>query len=259
MPKYAGVDISCWNTDIDYAALKKAKIEGRTVKFAMIRFSYGKTRDKLFDKHYNGCKAAGIYIGIYHWLKATTVAEAKQEAKWLVDCLKDYEIDYPIALDFEDKELLALELTKEQYADIVNAFMGVLENANYYVILYASPNCFERKLSADLRSKYDIWLAHWTKTPRQYGQKIWQYASLGTESEVNKGYATRVGKVDGVNGPIDVNWAYVGYAARIKKLQKNRPVTRYKVTGTKTVDRSSLAAAQGQLKALGFTVETKTL
>lgn len=259
MPKYAGVDISRWNTNIDYVALKKAKIEGRTVKFAMLRFSYGKTRDKLFEKHYNGCKAAGIYVGVYHWLKATTVDEAKQEAQWLVDNIGDYKIDYPIALDFEDEELLALGLTKSQYTDIVNAFMDVLKSANYYVVLYTNPNCLENKLSSSVRSQYDLWLAHWTKAPRQYGQKMWQYAALGTESEVNKGHATRVGKVDGANGSIDVNWAFVGYAALIKKLQKNRPVRRYRVTGTKTVDSASLAAAQGQLNALGFSVETEKL
>ena len=41
MAKYAGVDISYCNGSVDYKTLKKAKIDGGTVKFAMLRTSYG--------------------------------------------------------------------------------------------------------------------------------------------------------------------------------------------------------------------------
>ncbi len=259
MPKYAGVDISRWNTDIDYPALKKARLGGYAVKFAMLRFSYGRARDTLFDKHYKGCKAAGIHVGVYHWLKAATAAAARLEAQWLVSALREYEIDYPVALDFEDEALLAMELTRAQYTAIVDAFMEVLEQANYYVVLYTNPDCLENRLSTSVRSRYDLWLAHWTDTPRDYGQKLWQYAALGTEREVRNGHATKVGEVSGANGPIDVNWAYVGYAARIKKLKKNKPMTKYRVTGTRTVEGASLTEVQGQLKALGFAVDTEKL
>ena len=51
MAEYAGVDISRWNTAVDYPALKNAQLKGKTVKFAMLRFSYGKSRDIMFDTH----------------------------------------------------------------------------------------------------------------------------------------------------------------------------------------------------------------
>ena len=41
--------------------------------------------------------------------------------------LSNYSFDYPIALDFEDGDLFALKLSKEQYSAIVDAFMSVLE------------------------------------------------------------------------------------------------------------------------------------
>lgn len=37
----------------------------------------------------------------------------------------------------------------------------------------------------------------------------------------------------------------------------NKPVVKYKVTGTKTVTKDKLTSAEGQLKALGFSVTTE--
>lgn len=254
MAEYAGVDLSKWNTGIDYDTLSKAKINGIGTEFAMLRFSYGKSRDSVFDTHYKGCKAAGIKVGAYHWLLAQSVSEARAEAKWLTEQLPGYRLDYPIALDFEDSDLLSLGLTKAQYTAIVNAFMSVLQQANYYVILYANPNVLDNYLQPSVRQKYDLWLAHWVKSPKQYGQKMWQYGALGTAAQVSKGNATMVGSVEGVPGPVDVNICYVDYAAKIRSLGKNSPAAKYLVTGIKTVDSAGLAAVQGQLKALGFTV-----
>ena len=198
-------------------------------------------------------------VGAYHWLRAQNVAQAREEAQWIVEQLAPYQLDYPVALDFEDGALLALKLTKEQYTAIVNAFMSVLEKANYYVLLYTNPDCLENRLQISVRKKYDIWLAHWTAKPRDYGQTMWQYAALGTAEEVRKGNATAVGTVEGANGPCDVDWCYVGYAAKIRKLGKNKPVERYTVTGSKTVTAGQLAQTEGQLKALGFEVTSKII
>ena len=229
------------------------------MKFAMLRFSYGMSRDIMFDTHYKGCKQAGFYVGAYHWLRAQNVAQAREEASWLVEQLAAYQLDYPVALDFEDNELLALELSKERYTAIVNTFMGILLKANYYVILYTNPNCLENYLTAGVRRKYDLWLAHWTEKPASYGQKMWQYAALGTSEDVRRGYATSVGEVQGAGGPIDVNISYVGYAKKIRTLGMNRPVTRYRITAEKVVEASKLAQTEGQLKSLGFEVTKEKL
>lgn len=259
MAEFAGVDISKWNTGIDYKVLKNGGINDKQTEFAMIRFSYGTSRDGKFDEHYNGCKAAGIKVGAYHWLRAKNLTEARAEAKWLAEKLSGYRLDYPVALDFEDSSLLGLKLSKEKYTAIITTFMDILQKADYYVILYTNPNILENYLSESIRRKYDLWLAHWTDAPKQYGQKMWQYAALGTAYDVAKGYATKVGSVAGVQGPVDVNISYVDYAAKIKALGKNGNKTTYRVTGTKIVESSGLAMAQGQLKALGYDVTTEEI
>ncbi len=259
MAEFAGVDISKWNTGIDYNALKSGGINGTPTEFAMIRFSYGTSLDGKFDEHYNGCKAAGIKVGAYHWLRAKNLTEARAEAKWLVDKLSGYRLEYPIALDFEDSGLLALKLSKERYTALITTFMDILEKADIYVMLYTNPNILENYLSESIRRKYDLWLAHWIEVPKQYGQKMWQYAALGTAYDVAKGYATKAGSVAGTTGPVDVNISYVDYATKIKALGKNGNRTSYRVTGTKIVEGSGLATAQGQLKALRYDVTTEEI
>ncbi|MGN0686662.1 MAG: GH25 family lysozyme [Oscillospiraceae bacterium] len=261
MAKYMGVDLSFNNTAVDYKRLKAATIDGGKVKFAMLRTAYGCFKDTYLDRHYKGCKEAGIYVGAYHWLRAQTPVQARQEAQWLCNLLKSYQFDYPIALDFEDGDLFALGLSKEQYSAIIDAFMAVLKAANYYVVLYTNPDTIQKRITAATLKKYDLWLAHWTHgaKPYQYGQTMWQYAAYGTAADVENQYATDIGTVDGAGGPIDVDVAYVGYAAKIRKLGMNKPVEKYRVTGTKTVQKSALAQAQGQLKALGFEVEVEEI
>ena len=266
-PKYAGVDLSYANANVDYVKLAAGSLEGCRVKFAMLRFSYGCNKDKLFDKHYEGCKSAGLCVGVYHWLRAQTSSAAKAEAEWLVQQLEKYSIDYPVALDFEDSDLFALKLTKAQYTAIVDAFMSVLQAANYYVILYTNPDTIQNRLNADVLKRYDLWLAHWTTKPAAYGQTMWQYAALGTASDVKAMRATRVGTVQGAGGPCDVNWCYVGYAAKIKaagknrkKMQTNEPAAvNYAVIASKIAIKNDLQKITAQLKAQGFTVNTFTL
>ena len=257
--KIAGIDVSRWNAALDYKKLAKATVDGYRIRFAMLRFSYGCGKDTLFDKHYENFKAVGINVGVYHWMLAQNVEQAKQEAAWLAKQLKGYELEYPVALDFEDTELLALNLSKDEYTAIVDAFMKVLKDNGYYVILYANPSCLEQRLNTSVRTDYDLWLAHWVDTPRKYGQKIWQYGALGTASEVKQSYATAEGYVDGANGPIDVNWGYFNYPSKIKELGLNNFAKKYVITGTKTVTAKQLAQTEGPLKAMGFTVKRTKL
>lgn len=255
--KIAGVDLSKWQAEVDYKALKAGAIKGKSVKFAMLRFAYGTAKDALFDKHYAGCKAAGLYVGIYQWSRAKTPAEARAEARWLIEQLGSYELDYPVALDFEDTGVLSAGLTKEQYTDIVLAYLETIKEANYYPILYTGPCVIEQHLNLDRLKAYDLWLAQYTSEgyQRQYGQTMWQFTVAGSRL-LDYG---KVGAVSGVKGACDCNWSYVGYAAKIKQLGLNKPRTRYVVTATKTVYKEQLEQIKSLLKAQGFSVSSRKL
>ncbi|MDE7195370.1 MAG: hypothetical protein K2O14_15580 [Oscillospiraceae bacterium] len=253
MVTYAGVDLSYANGKVDYKALNAGTVNGHRVKFAMLRLGHGTSKDTMFDEHYKGCKEAGIYVGAYHWSYAVNLTEARAEADWAVKELSKYEIDYPVALDFEDeKNVLSKGLSRAQYTAICKTYLEKIRSANYYPMLYCNPNVIDNYINIGDLSAYDLWLAQYTSEgyQRQLGQIMWQFTVAGHPT-LDYG---KVGAVAGVSGQCDCNWAYEGYAAKIRGLGMNKPIVRYRVTGTKTLTEDKLDEANEQLKAMGFGV-----
>lgn len=259
MAKYLGVDISVHNAGVDYKRLAKASYKGKKVKFAMLRLGFGTELDSGFMKHYEGCKAAGLYVGVYLYSYAKTPAEAQKEADFVLEQVKKLEIDYPIVFDYEDSSLIKLGLTKTQYTLICEAFLERVAEANYYPMLYTNPDWFTNRLHGEkLAERFELWLAHWTAegNQRQLGQGMWQFAALGTQSEVDKGWATMVGNLDGAGGAIDVNYAYKGYAKLIRKQGKNKQQKSVRITATKVCAEDEAEKLVKELEKLGFDVIT---
>ncbi len=160
----------------------------------------------LFDRHYKDCKEAGIYVDVYHWTYATNLTEARAEAGRAIREISNYNIDYPIALDFVDKNVIAVGLTKAQYTAICKAYMYRIKAANYYPMLYCNLSTIDNPPNfADL-SAYDLWLSQYTSEgyQRDFGQGMWQFSVAG-HSTLDYG---RIRTVTGVKGQCDCNWAH---------------------------------------------------
>ena len=231
MAKYAGIDISYCQPDVDYSALKSGKILGYPVKFVMVRAAYGTSMDKYFLQHVRGCLAAGLYVGVYLFSTAKNTAQAKAEAEWLISTIKanklDGKITYPIAYDLEMES--QYKLGKTVCTAMCKAFMDTIAALAAYIS--------EAKVKKYI-TKYDMW----------------QHSVAG-----HKYYdAQGVGAVPGIIGQCDCNWGYTGFAAQIRKEGKNKlPNQKYRVTATKVVTKSELPATTGPLNAMGFTVKTE--
>lgn len=194
MAQYKGIDISKWNSLINW---QEAKADG--VDFLMIREGYGKKDpkqiDKRFKENYTGAKAVGIPVGVYHYSYADSVADAKAEAQFCLENIKGMQLEYPIAFDLEDKE--QLKLNNRQRTDIVKAFCSEIEKAGYYVVLYCNLNWWNNYLLKDELKKYDLWIAEWSAAKPSVECGIWQYSDRGT--------------IDGINGNVDLNISYKNY------------------------------------------------
>lgn len=198
---FKGIDISKYQPDgsIDF---KKLKSEG--YEFVILRAGYGKMlyqKDTAFENHYKKATAAGLKVGAYHYTYAKTVEEAKQEAYCFLTWIKDKKLDYPVALDMEDKSIQ--NLGKNKLTDIAYTFMEKVEKAGYYTMLYTNPDWLKYRLDYERLKRFDIWLACWASEKRRdelwdkpFG--IWQY-----------GLDQKYG--------IDGNIAYKNYAKIIKK------------------------------------------
>lgn len=187
------IDVSKWQGEINW---KKVKENG--INFAMIRLGTqigigkGSKIDSYFEKNIKEAKENDIKVGVYYFSYARDEKEAFEQALWVVDALKDYELDLPIAFDWECWSLFKeFNINFYELNLLANTFLEKIKDENYKTILYSSKNYLENVW--DL--KHDIWLAHYTENTTYQGNKtMWQF--------------TNVGELPGINGNVDVNFYY---------------------------------------------------
>ena len=120
MKKY--IDVSEHNGDIDWERVK-GSIDG-----AILRAGYGKgNADKKFTRNAAECNRLGIPCGAYWFSYALTPEMAAAEAKALLEAVKPYRMELPLAFDFEyDSVRVAarngVTITKELASNMVRAF-----------------------------------------------------------------------------------------------------------------------------------------
>ena len=182
-----------------------------TVSFlpSILRAGYGKTasqKDKKFEDNYNGAKAAGIPVGVYWYSYARTVDEARQEAEACITILRGKQFEYPIFFDVEEKA--TLNTGKSNCSAMIRAFCEALEKAGYWVGLYTSRSVLSTHIEDDIKNRYALWVAEWgTKLNYSGSVGIWQYSDKG--------------KVDGINGAVDLDEGYIDYAKLVKERGLN--------------------------------------
>lgn len=199
---FRGIDVSKWQGNINW---KKVSLSG--IDFAMIRSSFGSEHtDEKLKANVEGCEKYGISYGFYHYTYASTVAEARREAKYFLKTIKNYKPEYPVVLDIEEEHFK--KMSRKQVTDIIVAFMTELEKAGYYASVYSYANFFRDCVNMSKMSKYDIWIASWGDEEKlnsvydgHYG--MWQYSASG--------------KVNGISGDVDLDYAYKDYPAAIKR------------------------------------------
>jgi GH25 family lysozyme M1 (1,4-beta-N-acetylmuramidase) len=184
-----GIDVSKWQGVIDWKEVKDVEVE-----FAILREGYGKKSptqiDKQFKTNYEGAKAVGIPVGVYHYSYADSVSDAKLEAEFCLENIRGMQLEYPVCFDIEDKE--QLKLNNRQRTDIVKAFCEEIEKAGYYAMFYCNLNWLNNYLlKTDLISKYDLWLAQWNAEKPAVSCGIWQNKETGI--------------VSGISGHTDIN------------------------------------------------------
>lgn len=191
---YYAIDVSKHQGKFDWQAAYS-----KGIRHAMLRAGYGRYSsqvDPQFERNAAECARLGIQYGVYWYSYASTPAEARQEARCCLAAIKGKHLCLPVAYDIEHEPCI-LRLTNAQRTALVAAFLGEVEAAGYYGILYASCNFIRNCLDYKALSKYDIWVAQYGSTctcPLPYG--IWQYSSrnalgipgYGTSLDCNRVY-----------------------------------------------------------------------
>lgn len=190
--KVIGIDVSTWQSTIDWDKVKKAGID-----FAIIRCGYGTTGvDNQFARNMKEARRVGIKVGVYLYSYAHGVAEAQAEARHCLNLVKEYgKLDLPIYYD--EEESYQFPRAKE----LATAFCEVIESAGYWAGIYSSSSKWQNELRG--LDRFTKWVANWGDNgrpahncgkPNVSGCDIHQYSS--------------VGNVSGINGDVDMDELY---------------------------------------------------
>lgn len=191
---YKVIDVSDHQRQIDWNKVKADGVIG-----AIIRYADGDTLDVRFSENMINAKKAGLHIGAYIFSRAKTKAQAEDEAIRLFNACKPYDLDLPLYIDLEAKGL-------EKYANTVaQAFIAKIKAFGGKPGVYANLNWWNNYLQPTAKMSFAMWVAQYNSTldykPRA-DVGMWQYSSRG--------------KVNGINGRVDMDWLYVPYWETIK-------------------------------------------
>ena len=190
-----GIDVSHWQGDIDFDALKEAGVEFIIIRVGTADGIDGDyVLDRKFIQNIEGANKVGIPVGIYFYSYADTKERAVADANWILEQIEGYDVDLPIAFDWENWSFYNdFNLSFFGLTDMANSFLSVFEDAGYEGMLYSSKNYLERIW---LDTNYPIWLAHYTSQTNYEGDfDFWQLCNNG--------------RVDGIDGDVDINIRYL--------------------------------------------------
>ncbi|MDR2888454.1 MAG: glycoside hydrolase family 25 protein, partial [Lachnospiraceae bacterium] len=194
-----GIDVSKYNKEIDWERVKSAGIE-----FAIIRLGYrGYTSgaliiDPYFEVNIKGATDAGIPVGVYFFSQAVNEVEAVEEASMVIELCKDYRLDYPVFIDSESTGGTgrADHLSAGLRTSISSVFMETIQGVGLSAGIYGARSWFGQQLLMEELGNYIVWLAEYRESPLYQGYyQIWQYSSKG--------------RVDGIEGNVDLNLSYM--------------------------------------------------
>lgn len=197
-----GIDISKYQQAIDWKRVSK---DG--VKYAIIRLGYrgydkgGLVKDELFDDNVKGALKNEVPVGVYFVTQAISVEEAIEEAEFVLEQVRPYNITWPVVLDIEDAasdSARTVNLTQEERTDFAIAFCETIKEAGYTPMLYCNIRWFIEELDLTRLTEYDKWFAQYFSRPFfPYAFQMWQYTSSG--------------RVDGISGNVDLNLCFKDY------------------------------------------------
>ena len=178
-----GIDVSEWVEDIDFRALKKSGVDFVIFRVGYRGYETGRfVLDNNLASYLRGARNAGLKIGAYFVSQAVSEEEAVEEAQFVMDHVKGYDMEMPLYIDLEEVYDTARtdRLTTKQRTKIVQAFCGAVEEQGYRGGVYANEVWFTDRMEFEKICQYDIWLARYIDTlVTDLPINMWQYTDRG--------------------------------------------------------------------------------
>ena len=192
-----GIDVSEHQGRIDWNAVKASGIDFAILRVGFGAPSWGGRVDYQFNRNISECERLGIPYGVYIYSYAFDNQQAADEASMVIDCLSGHNPRLPVYYDLEDKTIIA-DGRQSGIASRAQIFCNKISSAGYKPGIYANLNWFNNILTDPVfkSGSWDHWIAQYNSQCHYTGSySFWQYTSRG--------------KVSGISGNVDMNYAYV--------------------------------------------------
>ena len=192
-----GIDVSEHQGRIDWDAVKASGIDFAILRVGFGAPSFGGRVDYQFNRNISECERLGIPYGVYVYSYAFDNQQAADEASMVINCLSGHNPRLPVYYDLEDNSIIA-NGRQTGIALRAQVFCNRISAAGYEPGIYANLNWFNNILTDSVfkSSSWDHWIAQYNSQCDYTGNySFWQYKSNG--------------KVPGINGNVDMNYAYV--------------------------------------------------
>ena len=192
-----GIDVSEHQGRIDWDAVKASGIDFAILRVGFGAPSWGGRVDYQFNRNISECERLGIPYGVYIYSYAFDNQQAADEASMVIDCLSGHNPRLPVYYDLEDSKIIA-DGRQSGIASRAQTFCNKISAAGYKPGIYANLNWFNKILTDPVfkSGSWDHWIAQYNSQCHYTGNySFWQYTSSG--------------KVSGISGNVDMNYAYV--------------------------------------------------
>ena len=197
-----GVDVSYYNEDIDWRAVRSQGIDFAIVRVGGRGWTYGVLYgDTRCRQYLHNAREAGLQVGVYFYSTAGSEREAAEEARAVLGVLNGQTLDLPVFIDVEESGEYpygrADRLGRAERTRVVEAFCRVVEAGGYEAGVYSGQYFFNTQLYRESLGDRMIWIANYSASGRGEvpgfggGYEIWQF--------------TDSGKVKGITGYTDLN------------------------------------------------------
>lgn len=189
-----GIDVSFYQGDIDWQAVADAGVE-----FAMIRCGYrGSSEgelfvDEKFHQNMQGALDAGLDVGVYFFSQSTGAIEAAEEALFVLDLIREYEVMMPVAFDWEPLEdSRAEDIDKDELTASALVFCEMVKDAGYQPCVYLYRYIAYHDYDLSRLKDFPLWIGAPGSAPDFYYEAaIWQFSFTS--------------RIDGIDADVDMN------------------------------------------------------
>ena len=201
-----GIDVSAYQNRATEGGIDWEAVADDGVDFVMVRAGFRGTSsgslnaDMFYEENITGAMEAGLETGVYFFAQAITVEEAIEEADFVIELLKDYDIDGPVAYDWEmkDSSYRVYGTAPEMATACAIAFCERIAQAGYTPMIYAGAYVSYIKYDQGAIEQYLSWYPEYKSASSEklypvflYQMDYWQFSSNCT--------------IDGIGGRVDGN------------------------------------------------------